>query len=362
MKSDADAGNRLVHQGEYERAIECYRRSLRVQPRHETYSNLGLCYLRLGRPADAARNYERAIELAPDHDGHRASLAVSLLANGDFARGWPAYEWRERSRKQFPLPQWGGEQSGHLLVKYEQGIGDQVLYASMIPDLAMDVTLSADPRLVPLFQRSFPRAAIVSRYAKGVPATFTHQSSIAGLGKWLRPSFDSFPARRGYLKPEHSRVEAFRARLKGPVVGIAWSSSSPLGPVKNVPLAQWRDILRAPVSFVDLQYGDTASEREGLPITHFDDLDLYNDLEGLAALCAACDLVITTSNVTAHFAGAVGTPVWLIAPVGGVWYWFVDRTDCPWYPSMRIYGKPRGGDFPMQEVARDLRERLHSTL
>lgn len=139
------------------------------------------------------------------------------------------------------------------------------------------------------------------------------------------------------------------------LVGISWKSANrELGLLKSLALRDWSGILSVPgARFVDLQYGDTAAERgeaerqSGARIEHLPDLDLYRDLEGLAALCAACDLVITASNVTAHVAGALGRPVWLLAPRanGRHWYWFAGRADSPWYPSMRIYTQDAAGNW-----------------
>jgi hypothetical protein len=149
-------------------------------------------------------------------------------------------------------------------------------------------------------------------------------------------------------------------------VGLSWSSANrEFGDRKSTALAAWAPLLRVPgLSLIDLQYGDTARERaaveslQHIRLAHLDDVDLYHDLDGLAALCAACDLVITVSNVTAHVAGALGTPVWLLAPRarGRLWYWFSGRKDSPWYPSMRIYSQPGLGDWEglFSEVARDL--------
>ena len=108
------------------------------------------------------------------------------------------------------------------------------------------------------------------------------------------------------------------------MIGISWKSANEeFGSYKTLSLRAWDGILRVPgARFIDLQYGDTGSERAavereiGVAIEHLPELDLYDDLEGLAALCSACDLVITASNVTAHVAGALGCPVWLIAPRG----------------------------------------------
>jgi len=150
------------------------------------------------------------------------------------------------------------------------------------------------------------------------------------------------------------------------LVGISWKSANKeLGALKSHSLRDWLGILRvAQARFVDLQYGETASEREvverqaGTRIEHLPDLDLYNDLEGLAALCAACDLVITASNVTAHVAGALGRPVWLLVPKtnGRHWYWFSGRTGSPWYPSLRIFTQQAAGDWSgvLDEVAQEL--------
>ena len=206
----------------------------------------------------------------------------------------------------------------------------------------------------------------------GCPADFDCQAPLGSLGAWLRPAFESFARHTGYLKPEPSRVALYRQRLGGDarerpgIVGISWKSANKeLGIHKSSALRDWLGVLQvAGVRFVDLQYGDTAAERAavedeaGTRIEHLPELDLYQDLDGLAALCAACDLVITASNVTAHVAGALGRPVWLLVPLanGKLWYWFSDRTDSPWYPAMRIYTQSTRGEWRgvFETVAREL--------
>jgi ADP-heptose:LPS heptosyltransferase len=274
---------------------------------------------------------------------------------------------------------WNGDASRarRLLLWAEQGIGDQILYASVVPDLVsspLGVTLEIDPRLAPLFQRSFPEVSVIPRRdpPAASPADHDCQAPLGSLARWLRRSFESFPRHRGYLKPEPSRVQSYRRSLledsRGAdhIVGISWHGSNrEFGSFKSVALRDWRGILQVPgVRFVDLQYGDTAAERSlveeqaGVGIEHLPDLDLYHDLEGLAALCAACDLVITVSNVTAHVAGALGSPTWLLLPManGRLWYWFAGRPDSPWYPSMRMFTQQTPGSWRevLDEVAREL--------
>jgi ADP-heptose:LPS heptosyltransferase len=255
----------------------------------------------------------------------------------------------------------------------EQGIGDQIIYGSMIGELLstpLTVTLEVDQRLVPVYRRSFPGFSVVpqQRSPTANPDTYDRQAPLASLGRRLRPSFESFP-RRAFLKPDPPRVDEYRRRLAGgqaAVVGVAWRSANrEFGSFKSTDLGDWLEILKVPhTRFVDLQYGDTASERESLEretgarIEHLPDLDLTEDLDGLAALCAACDLVVTVSNVTAHVAGAVGRPVWLIAPKGNgrFWYWFRNRSDSPWYPAMRIFDQVLAGSWreTLNAVAREL--------
>jgi hypothetical protein len=234
----------------------------------------------------------------------------------------------------------------------------------MIADLVsspMRIALEVDPRLAPLYRRSFQHLTVIPRRDPPlvIPADYDCQAPLASLGRWLRRSFQNFPRHGGYLKPDPARVEAYRKRLGGNqatrIIGISWKSANQeFGRHKSTELVDWLGILQTPgVRFVDLQYGDTASERglleqpAGARLEHLPDLDQFNDLEGLAALCAACDLVITVSNVTAHLAGALGRPVWQLLPTGNgrLWYWFTGRSDSPWYPSMRMFTQQTPGNW-----------------
>jgi tetratricopeptide (TPR) repeat protein len=414
----SNLGNALRECGEREEAVAACETALRIAPQlAEAWSTLGAALHDLGRLEEAIRAHARAGDLQPDsarhyfnlgttlmHDdrnpeaidmlrrglaldpGHAQAhwdLSFALLGSGRLREGWEACEWRWRrpdaEPQRYTFAPWDGDAAAprRLLLWAEQGVGDQVMYASMIPELAaspLRVTLEVDPRLVPLYRRSFAGITVIPRLQPpGVGAAdFDCQAPLGSLGRWLRPSFESFPAHRGYLKADPSRAGAYRARLRSAarptdrVVGVSWRSSNrEFGSFKSQSLDDWLSALQVPhARFVDLQYGNTESERDraerrsGTRIEHLPELDLFHDLEGLAALCAACDLVITASNVTAHVAGALGRPVWLIAPrgYGRLWYWFAGRRDSPWYPSMRIFSQPAPGDWRgvLDEVARAL--------
>ncbi len=175
---------------------------------------------------------------------------------------------------------------------------------------------------------------------------------MASLGRWLRPDAASFPARASYLVPDEARRARYRAHMEatgktGPIVGISWVSANlKIGRHKTLNLHQWAPILKVPgVRFIDLQYGDTTAERAaveadlGIHIEHIPDLDLREDIDGVAALAAACDLVISVSNTTVHLAAALGRPTWILVPAstGNLWYWMRGGDQTPWYKTASIF-------------------------
>jgi hypothetical protein len=300
------------------------------------------------------------------------NAALLMLMGGDFKAGWDAYEVRWRrdvyglGLRDFPLPPWQGErEAGGIVVWGEQGIGDRILYASMIPDVLAQghrVVMETEPRLHALFARSFPGLTLVAKQNPPDPATaapdMRWHSALASLGRYLRPDIARFPKHTGYLKADAARTAAYRTWLdqnagSGLVVGISWGSrAAKIGLHKTLDLRQWGPILQTPgVRFVDLQYGDTAQERAdvqkdlGISITHVPDLDLREDIDGLASLIAACDLVISVSNTTVHLAAALGKPTWIMVPAaaGNLWYWMRGSTHTPWYPSATIFRQKKLG-------------------
>lgn len=152
----------------------------------------------------------------------------------------------------------------------------------------------------------------------------------------------------------HRQRQDMAARAAGrPLVGLAWRSANmDYGAQKSLQLADLVPLLRKPACWIDLQYGDTAAERDALPadaaLWHDPAVDPLRDADAAAAQIAALDLVITVSNTTAHLAGALGRPTWLLLPAPGyglLWYWFLDRPDSLFYPSIRCFRQARAGDW-----------------
>jgi ADP-heptose:LPS heptosyltransferase len=186
---------------------------------------------------------------------------------------------------------------------------------------------------------------------------------------FLRSREADFPSTPGYLVADAERTkrlrDSFQLAAGERLIGISWSSQNPqLGHHKSIPLREWAGVLGVPrCRFVDLQYGDTSAEKAALETEAglrlaAGGVDLRNDLDGVAALVAACDLVITVSNTTAHIAGALGIPGWVLVPAGSgkLWYWGHDREATPWYPSLRIIRQTSPG------VWRDVLENIAKSL
>jgi Flp pilus assembly protein TadD len=381
----AGLGNALMGLREFAGAIQAYGKATSLRPQSaDFHTNLGIALRRIGSDTAGHASLRRALELDPGNDFASWNLAISLLERGELAEGWARYEARwarpDSPPRRFAI-KGGPPLNGRAVLWGEQGIGDHILYARMAADAAQagaTVTLETDARLVALLRRSFPALEVVAQTdpPQVDAARFDHVLPLGSLGGVLRASFDAFPREPGYLVADAPRSRRYRETLEqmlpsnSLIVGIAWRSSNPeLAHEKSAPLEQWAPLLRLPgASFVSLQYGDVAEERceagrrFGMTIATLPGLDVFADLDGLAALQAACDLVITTSTVNAHLTGALGQPGWVLLPkrIGTLWYWFGERTDSPWYPCLTLIRQSDDGDWTsvMQAAAERLRVML----
>jgi len=248
--------------------------------------------------------------------------------------------------------------TGVMAIYAEQGLGDQILFSTLLPELknsSQHFIYEVDERLLPVYQRSFPDCSFVGRISMtntAHPALRDAGTAVysGSLPRFFRPSVDSFsqqPHRVLQALPE--RAAHYRERLgPGFKVALSWHSARAgrIGRSKSVALAEFAPLLAiSGVQGVDVQYGDTAAEREalardhGTSLVHFNEIDYRNDLDEVLAILEACDLLITTSNTTAHLGGALGKPVWLLYPAEHApFHYWAHRGDhrCLWYPSVEI--------------------------
>jgi tetratricopeptide (TPR) repeat protein len=376
-------GNARQAQGRLEDAVRCYEQALDVNPDHaKAHHNLGRVLGDLGRPDEAFAQFQHAVSLEPDHAEIAFNSALAQLARGDFSSGWVNYEQRWRSTdhdtrmRDYPQPLWTGEELrfGRLLIWGEQGVGDEIMFAGMIPELVqrgIDCVLHCDVRLQPLFARSFPGIHVISGHRDGdsnqdVIANFAAHLPCGSLPRIFRTSSAAFAATpSSYLVPDRKRLARFRSEYCDGrmLIGLAWHTDArKTGRRRSIDLSCIESLFaRSEVRWVSLQYGDLArlqgqAASAGFPIHLDTSVDQLSDIDTFAAQVAAMDLVITIDNSTAHIAGGLGVPVWVMLPFHSDWRWLIQGERSVWYPSMRLFRQSKPGDWisVVQDVTRAL--------
>jgi tetratricopeptide (TPR) repeat protein len=337
----------------------------------ETLAARGVALHELGRFEEALAAYDAARARAPAHVGARFHRAIALLTLGRFAAGWADYELRlvseNRPVRPFPFPRWQGEalRGRTILVHAEQGLGDEILFASCLPEIvraARRCVIECSPRLAAVFRRSFPEATVHASEQTGpvdwaLPLGIDVQSPLGSLPLHLRADVAAFPARRGYLVADAAKVERWRERLAalgpGRAIGISWRGGTPRTRAerRSLPLADLAPLLREPgMRFVSLQYGpDVAGEIErfaaqtGIGIAHWP--EAIDDYDETAALASALDGIVSVCTAIVHLAGALGRPVLVATPRVPEWRYGALGERMPWYPSVRLVRQAQSGGW-----------------
>lgn len=409
----AGMGLAFADAGWEEDAIRSFETALAIEPNQiEATNGLGILYKRQGRLDLAMAQFDRALALNPGDNGllrNRAmvlgalgrfdeevaayrqilardpddadahfGLACVLLLTGQLPEGWREYEWRFASRQagesiKAPvtgLLRWSGEfvgpESG-LVIYAEQGFGDGIQFSRFVPLAAKRfgrVRLQTRKPLLRLCQRSFGAFAEV---VADVPDErgLTHHCPLLSLPLAFGTALDSLPAKVPYLRTDEEKCRrwhewlADEARLK---IGVAWATgkrgkhkrSFELSPALLEPLltgidARWVSLNKEPLDAAQLAVLKNAG------VTDWS--DELSDFDDTAALIEALDLVISVDTATAHLAGALGKPVWLLNRAESEWRWLLERTDSPWYPTMRIFRQRQSRQWEpvVQDVAAALR-------
>ncbi|CAO3432542.1 tetratricopeptide repeat protein [Azospirillum doebereinerae] len=362
-------GHALQGRQDFTGASLRFHKALALDPAYaEAWSNLGLARQRLGEPA-AERCYDRALRLRPDLPLAHFNKGLLRLEAGDMAAGWPGYAWRFAAGqvgagRQPRAPAWRGEELAgrRLMVWGEQGVGDSILFSALAAEIAVrtrSTVMEVDRRLVPLFARSFPgltvRAEAIDARGRETMAIpdYDRHVPMGSLPRILRGSLSAFPQRNSWLVPDPTLVAGWHDRLAGLepglTVGIGWRSQilTAERSAAYVGLDQWGPLFAVPgVRWVVLQYGDCENEvaeaerRFGVRLRRWGDLDRKDDFDGVAALIANLDLVISPAMSVGELAGALGTPVWRF----GTRDWTqIGSGVRPWFPAMRLF-QPRPGE------------------
>jgi tetratricopeptide (TPR) repeat protein len=337
----------------------------------ELYYNRGIAFQDLGRLPEAFADYERAHALDPGLSTFHRTLAYLLV--GDFKRGWQNYEERRLSpdsiaRRSTDLPQWDGSplDGRTILVYSEQGLGDEIMFASLAPQLleaAGHCIYECDRRLLGIFRRSFPAATVYAATPdRSVPPEITKRKidfevAVGTLPRFFRASLAEFPRHAGYLKADPQRVAAWRERLAqlgpGLKVGISWSGGvrRTRRALRSIPLERLLPVLTtAGARFISLQYTAEAAaeiaqaqEKHAIRIEHW--ADAIEDYEETAALVVALDVVVSVCTAVVHLSGSLGQRAWVMAPYSPEWRYGFSGESMPWYPSVRMFRQPAFGEW-----------------
>jgi hypothetical protein len=345
--AQTNLGGVLMELGRLETALAADREALRLQPGSaEAHNNLGVVLVELGRLDEALESYAEAIRLKPDYAEAHKNRAIALLTQGDFARGWPEYQWRwrcpELSPPDFPQPFWDGTPlNGRTLLLYaEQGLGDTLQFIRYVP-----LVRGGGGRVLLMCPRSLHRLlrrgpAIDHLLVQGeVPPPFDVHAPLLSLPAFLGTTLCTIPAEVPYLGTDDDLVERWRRELGGQSgfkIGIAWQGSReyPRDRFRSAPLEAFapgpgtEQLRRVPENWRVL---DAGSRDE--------------DLADTAGLMENLDLVVTVDTAIGHLAGALGIPVWVALTFAADWRWFLGREDSPWYPSMRLFRQRERGNW-----------------
>jgi tetratricopeptide (TPR) repeat protein len=375
-------GCTLMDAGALEEAEQVFRMSIKSGIGKEAaYYNLAHVHLHRGEYEASIDCCKQALACDPDFFRANYSLAVIYLTLGKLVEGYHYYETRWNQPSEIgkylntPKPKWRSQSNHDVFVWSEQGVGDEIMFASMFSefkDKVKGLQIECDTRLVPLFERSFEND--ISFTAKGTAVSQNAYDShlpVGDLMSILRPSmadFEATPAK--YLEADQALTQDLRCRLTKNsadiVIGVSWKSGKEEPNIfrhRNLDLGQLVSRLDLPnVKIVNLQYGSCENEIErvrqelGIEIISFPEINNFENIDGLAALMSACDHIISAYNLNLHIAGGLGIPTSALLPMTSDWRWAHQTQMCHWHPSVKLYRRQNTLDWihPVNECIDDI--------
>ena len=386
-KNDAEAINAMgtiyERQGHYEKAKSYFLRALEIDKNlFLPKINIATIYQLEGHIEKAVEIYSLLTEEQLDNPQVLYQKSAITIALENFEEGWKNYEYRWKvfplSRSKWPVQNkliWKGEKGKRVVLWKEQGIGDDIIFLSLVSEvkeMCGSLSVYVDPRLQTLCRRSMPEINFVKDLEELQNVDCDYHMPLGNIPGLIRNDINDFDRTiKGYLKADAERVKSIRKELNlegKTVIGISWKSFNSLNQFKKS--VQLKDMERVfsnlDVVLVNLQYGDVDEEikafkaETGIDVLQCASVDNREDLDGLAALIEACDLVISTSNVTIHMAGALGKETWVLLSYVANFWWLLERTDSIWYPSLTLYRQPTLNDWDSVygSIRKDLDTRL----
>lgn len=322
--------------------------------------------------ADQVEALRRFVAIAPGHRLGRFLYGTSLLRMGNFQHGWKEYEYRPVSQLMPPwvprqIPEWTGQPiSGRTLIVFcEQGYGDTiqfVRYIRLVQDAGAKVILVTFTELVRIFECL--GCAVTSGEVSRLNGDY--YTRLMSLPLRINALGALSPADTPYLAIDRNIASVWQAKLSSlrhPRIGLVWGgrrTHDAMDALRSLPVACFGFLSNVEAEFVSLQKGDHSAEIAALKgqLRVIDYTNEVLDFADTAGIIQNLDLVISVDTAVAHLAGAMGAPVWMLSRYAGCWRWLLNRSDSPWYPSMRIFRQEKPGEWHMvmEEVARSLTE------
>jgi Flp pilus assembly protein TadD len=351
--------------GRFDESIAACRRATELSPRSaEFYNGLGMALYDSRRIDEALAAYDQAIRLRPDFAPARYNRSHAWLLLGDYARGWPEYEWRWKLAAvpvpSFPQPRWDGtsQPDRTILLDAEQGLGDTIQFIRYVPlvkERVGTIVLRCQKPLVRLLSAMPGIDRVISPDEPTGP--FDVWSPLMSLPLCFTSSLEAIPTRVPYVPEDQALVRFWQERLEridGLRIGINWQGNPafPKDRFRSVPLRYFEPLARiAGVRLVSLQKGtgreQLERQRAKFPVVDLDlSLDeIHGPFVDTSAILRCLDLVITSDTSLAHLAGALGIETWLAVPSVPEWRWLIGRNDSPWYPTLRLFRQNRPGQW-----------------
>jgi tetratricopeptide (TPR) repeat protein len=372
----SNRGNTLKEMMRYDDALKSYEKAIILMPNYaEAYNNQGVALQELMRTDEAMISYDKAINIDPNYADAYYNKAILLLIKNNLNAGWILYKWRwdiklnNITKFDRNIINWDKQIDNNkikILLWAEQGIGDEIFYFGMLKNfnkINAKITIAADNRLHSLFKNSMTEIEIIDKktiHDENIIYSFDCQAPIGDIGllcsvdqqidhKMIKPFFNINSIMVSEYK---NKIHNLKNKI---VCGLSWKSSNQnFGNLKSLDLVQLSPLLLCnELEFISLQYGSTkeeimiVEEKIGKKIHTFDDLDLYNDIEGLVSVISICDFVVTTSNITAHLTGSIGKKGIVLLPYskGKIWYWHSGEGQSVWYPSLQLMSQKQMNDW-----------------
>ena len=354
-------GETYRHKGNLDISYSMYKKATELKPAYaEAYNNLGIVLRELGRLDESEQSYKKAIQLKSNYADAYNNLSFTLLQKYKFEEAFKLSEWRWYTEDETQgmlssnKPLWNGEINSTVFVWNEQGIGDEIMFCSILPELSSlskKIIINCDKRLIPLFERSLPKNVFYESKRKKInEKEYDYHIPMGSLRRFFRKNLKSFEkSSKGYLKADLKKTSYFKEKLQdnnSKFIGISWGSKSKLqmSSFKSINLKALATKLHKPnIKLINLQYGDVSEEiselkkNYNIQILDFEELNKTNDIDGLASLICSCDLIVSIDNFLVQLSGSLGIDTRILLPLSMDSRWGHRGKDSYLYNSVSLY-------------------------